>query len=529
MMSRRSKSAVLVGFQDQGNLGLGYLASVLQVNGFSCSIVDIGRGPDAILSEIRSSEPLVVGFSLIFQYYLPQYAALAGFLRSRGIECHFTIGGHFPSLWPEKTLDAISELDSVVRFEGEETLLDLMHRLDRCQQWRNIPGIAYVRQGNIVKNSLRPLVSNLDELPYPYRTSFTNSTLGRLTQPVLATRGCPRDCAFCSIREFYSQAPGKRVRRRSPANVADEISALHHDHGVSIFLFQDDDFPVIGNAGRRWVSSFIEELESRKLIGQIVWKISCRVDEIDFELFTQMKNAGLYLVYLGIESGNSEGLRTLNKQVTIDEIVTAVSQLKQMGLMYAYGYMLFDPGSTFSSIRENARFLSRLIGDGSAPTVFCKMLPYAGTAVFDSLAASGRLRGTTAQPDYDFLDPALDEYYRSLDRSMRQWVHGKESVSHNLSAALHETAVIRSLFPPLAGIRPYEAVLRKLTKKANNLVLSAIHQSSTVFETRREFPFSAEVMDRKAQKFIGEIIDRRNTFILRNQDQMLASIDSKAG
>ncbi len=193
-----------------------------------------------------------------------------------------TVGGHYPSLRHEQILNQIPELDSVVLFEGEQTLLDLANSLSEGNSdWRQTEGIAYRENDRIVLNPLRPLIPDLDKVPFPHRTFGASKTLGKEIQPVLATRGCPRNCAFCSIREFYGRALGKLVRRRSPVNVVREMRELYEEENVSIFLFQDDDFPLIGKAGHRWVYDFITELKHQRLVGNVIWKISCRVDEID--------------------------------------------------------------------------------------------------------------------------------------------------------------------------------------------------------------------------------------------------------
>ena len=304
------------------------------------------------------------------------------------------------------------------------------------------------------------------------------------------------------------------------------MKVLHEDNDVSIFLFQDDDFPVFGNAGNRWVTSFIEELDRNGLTGKVAWKISCRVDEIDATLFAKMQGAGLYSVYLGIESGTADGLKTLNKQVSTDDILQALATLKQLGIMFAYGFMLFDPGSTFDSVRANARFLNQIVGDGSAPVVFCKMLPYAGTPISETLETAGRLRGTIVQPDYDFLDPVLDEFYSKLNTALNAWVYGEDAVSHYLNLAWHEVAIIKRLFPPVKNLERYEIDLRDLTHQSNKRVLAAVELSASAFEREHEFPLCTQTLDVQAAKTVKRMLECRNAFVQLNQDRMLASLRS---
>ena len=91
-------NAILIGFQEQGNLGVGYVASMLSRSGCAVRILDFHDTRESILDTIRSAKPALVGFSLIFQYYVPQFRALAAYLRDNGIACHFCVGGHYPSL-----------------------------------------------------------------------------------------------------------------------------------------------------------------------------------------------------------------------------------------------------------------------------------------------------------------------------------------------------------------------------------------------------------------------------------------------
>ena len=213
----KNTSAVLIGFQEQGNLGIGYIAATLAQRGFTVRVLDFRERQEFILDTIRTVKPALVGFSLIFQYYTPKFSEMASYLRDRGVACHFCAGGHYPSLRYENVLRDVPELNSVIRFEGELTVLELMECLAEGRDWHAVEGIAYRDGDRCVVNPPRPLVSDLDTLPFPARPLESALTvLGKKAAPILASRGCSRDCAFCSIRQFYGQAPGKKVRRPEP-------------------------------------------------------------------------------------------------------------------------------------------------------------------------------------------------------------------------------------------------------------------------------------------------------------------------
>ena len=522
-----SRPIMLVGFQHQGNLGLGYLTSVLRKYGYSVQVVDIEQSADEILATALELKPLLIGFSLIFQFFIERYAELLRGLRLSGIDCHFTMGGHFPSLSYQQTLELVPELDSVVRFEGEMTLVELADAISSGRDWQDIQGIAYRRDDKVMATPARALLEDLDQLPYPERNYEPEAVLGRSIMPILASRGCARTCSFCSIHTFYRAAPGRIVRTRKPAEVVREMRSLHEDRGITIFLFQDDDFPLFGVVWRRWAREFVAELHRNELPGKVIWKINCRADAVDRELFIAMRDAGLYLVYMGLESGSEQGLETLHKQINVEQNIRAVEILKSIGLMFEYGFMLLDPSSTFASVRENLSFLRTILADGCLPVTFCRMLPYDGTPIKDELVRTGRLRGDVCNPDYDFLDPRLHEFYEGLRTvvDVMGWVHGYQGLTTQLNWAWHEVATMQRLFPALPGMSRYEKTLRGVTKRSNDLLLQVVEDLSYVFSDGSENRWDPDQVQQAREGFIAELLKARDGFVYRHQTILLAALE----
>lgn len=523
-----TKPVVLIGFQNQGNLGIGYLAATLMRRGYQVKVLDFEDHPEQILTAIQTDVPIVVGFSLIFQFYLPRFRALMRYLRDHGVHCHFTIGGHFPSLSHERTLELIPEVDSVVRFEGELTLLELTEALLHEREWHNLAGIAYRKGERIIANPLRPLLDDLDALPFPHRQYEPTLVLGQKTIPILASRGCSRTCSFCSIHMFYRAVPGRIVRIRKTSEVVREMQSLHREKGISIFLFQDDDFPLFGPSWRRWALSFVEELHKQDLVGKIIWKISCRADVVERELFSILRDAGLYLVYMGLESGSEEGLDVLHKEITVDQNLKAVDTLKSLGLMWEFGFMLFDPSSTFESIRENVKFLRGIVDDGSVAATFCKMLPYDGTPIKDVLMKEGRFNGDVCNPDYDFLDPRIALYYQAIGSMMGKWVNGPTCVAAMINHAWHEVFVMERLFSPSASLADYKASLSALTKFSNELLFSVVEELATGLQQNGgelpEYP----ALDGNRERILSVLVDQRNQFVYENQSWLMKTASGQA-
>lgn len=525
-----SRSVVLVGFAREGNLGLGYLAATLSDRGYHVEVIDFEDTHEHVLEVVRRRDPVLVGFSLIFQFYVHRFEALARYLREHGVRCHFTIGGHFPSLSPRETLALVPQLDSVVRFEGEITLLELVDRLSLDRDWRDVDGLVFLDGGSLMETPARTLIGDLDELPHPHRTVQMRAILGRNSAQLLASRGCARTCSFCSIHLFYRTAPGKVVRTRRPAEVAREMRMLYDEHGATVLLFQDDDFPIFGRAWHRWARELLDEIGKQDLIGRVLWKINCRADAVDPELLGEMRDAGLYLVYLGLESGSEEGLRTLNKGITVQQNILAVDTLKELGILFDFGFMMLEPSSTFESILDNVAFLRRIVGDGSAAAEFCRMIPYDGTPIKDELARAGRLRGDVLAPDYDFLDPRLQRFFHEVNEALNVtgWIHGLQALSPQLKFAWAEVAILERLMGELDGLPEYRERLREITAAGNEVLFDVVEQLVGVCRDGRAMTASRAALAASSREYVRRLVGQRDAFVLANQDALLAALEPVA-
>lgn len=468
---------LLVGYDNQENLGLRSILAYLRSKGCKADLVPANGGVEdpTVIDAIVARPATIVGFSIIFQYSTSEFQRLLATLRQRGVRSHFTAGGHFPSLKPQVVLDLIPELDSVVRYEGEEVFYELLNMVDQPDRWVDIGSLAFRRTGQVILNPVRPLVEDLNTLPRIVRDQAPRFTsTGVSMASILGSRGCPFNCSFCTIRQFY-EAPGGELRRlRSPEAVVDEMADLHQARGVRMFVFQDDDFPV-RTPGNTWLPAFHSALEAKGLVGELFFKISCRVDDINARTLEAMVKHGLIAIYFGIESGNSLGLSILNKQVSVRQNLESIELVKQYDLALAAGFMLFDPASTFASVRENINFLRHIGDDGFYPVNFCKMLPYAGTPIEHTLQKVGRLKGTLEQPDYALLDPELDSYAFIIQQIFSQRNFSGDGLQVALQEANFNERLNRAvgLADPSVNLRPK---LTELIQQANQVAIRTLEQ-----------------------------------------------------
>lgn len=450
---RAAAPILLVGYEDRDNLGLRYLLSSLSAAGFRAEIVRFSADPSPIVARALREPPLLIGFSMIFQYMAPDFGRVIAALRAAGVGCHVTTGGHYPSFDWDEVLRGIPGLDSVVRFEGEETLVELAGRLAAGQVWTDVAGIAFRDADAPRTNPLRAPRDDLDQLPWPDRTTFDYESERLPTAAILGSRGCPWDCTFCSIRPFYEAQGGPLRRFRAPAAIVEEMVALHRDRGIALFLFQDDDFLAGGRKAQGWARAIADGLVAAGLAGRVAWKMSCRSNEVDEATLAHLMRGGLTHVYMGVEAGDPDDLEDMRKRMRPDAHFAAAAILRRLGLSFDFGFMLLQPYSTIVRVRNNIDFLRRFVGDGYAVAGFCRMLPYAGTPTKERLVAEGRLLGTAFQPDYRFLDPKLDLFYAWMVETFHERNFTDRGLSHVFRAALFEARLQLATNPMPPGIR----------------------------------------------------------------------------
>jgi anaerobic magnesium-protoporphyrin IX monomethyl ester cyclase len=491
--------ALLVGAEELENLSTRYLAAVLRQHGYSVELVAFSSTEDkeAVLRRAQLAQPRLIGLSVIFQYRAPEFLALASELRRILPEAHITMGGHFPTFAARELLRDFQVLDSVVRGEGELTLLELVEKLDTPAVWDDILGLSFRRAGHLVDNPLRALITKLDDLPFPVRDTPPQHHLGVGYSPVLGSRGCYRDCAFCSIRSFYGAslkaAPrqghvgsqGKIQRFRSVPDLVDEMEMLYHRFGVRFFVFNDDEWFPAGQARYARVANLEAELRRRRL--ELIMSIKCRADDVETDLFRRLLDMGVVRAYVGVESGSDHSLQTLNKRTTVVQNRHALEVLHQVGMLADFGLIIFDPDSTVEDIRANLDFLHDMGGDGQAPLSFGRMEVYAGTPILDRLQGEGRLAGNYLAWNYTISDPRVEMLWRLMIATMRHRQYDNRGLGKQCSAAYYELMIYKYLhtdrFDPALG-----EALRDIVSRVNNHSLS-------IFEEMFDFTLREDIRD----------------------------------
>lgn len=360
-------------------LGLCYLASVLEKNNYPVKIIDgIAEkiNEAELLRQIGIYRPRVVGITLpTVSFY--KAAQLARSIKLNFKDILIVVGGPHASAIPSKTLLDCDSFDIAVFGEGEHTFLEIIDNYEAGSLHYNInriKGVSYRDNGQVFMNPPRPLIENLDTLPYPARHLLkdinlynTNFSIGEKKPLVhmIPSRGCPFECIFCSQSVF-----GRKWRCFSAEYIVNEIEFLIKQNSINTVQFQDDLFALYPER----VINFCHLLKAKKI--KVSWNLSSRVDIIDENLFGIMHDAGCNIVYFGIESGDDDILKILKKGHSIHQVKSAVKAAKRAGLKVHGSFMLGNPGETKQTIKNTIKFALSLPLDAAS---FFITAPYPDT------------------------------------------------------------------------------------------------------------------------------------------------------
>ncbi|KAB2947085.1 MAG: radical SAM protein [Candidatus Methanoperedens sp.] len=356
-------------------LGLGYLASVLRESGISVSILDgTFMLPEELIKRAQELSPGVVGIYCMVTMR-DNALKVARALGNRPDKPLLVAGGPFPTSEPGKFLE---DFDVVVLREGEQTMLELVKRHLAGKELAGIKGIALMDDSGIMKMDLREYIENIDSIPHPARDLFENrkymkyweKKFGYSCTPVITTRGCPYNCDYCARPVF-----GNHYRERSFQDVIGEVEEVL-ELGYGRVWFSDDVFTL----NKERIMKLCNEIKRRRLV--FTWDCLCRVDNVDFELFKNMREAGCARVLFGIESGDNGVLSMLNKRFTVTEAQNAVMMAKKAGIEVGTFFMVGYPGETEETILRTIRFSTRLPSDYLSYTL---PYPLPGTGLYKKL------------------------------------------------------------------------------------------------------------------------------------------------
>lgn len=344
------------------------------------------------------------------------------------------LGGAHPSVLYESSLKKTGA-DYVVIGEGEETFSELVRFLESGgKNPENIQGLVFQSEnGDIVRTPGRPLIKNLDDMPFPDRESLFRKETYRPDDfsMIMTSRGCPFNCAFCSsIWE-------RRVRYRSVPNIMDEIQYLVGRFKTRNIYFKDDTFTL----SRKRVLDFCDQLEAANL--DINWECLTRIELVDEEIVKRMRQTGMNSLKIGIETGSQRLLYATNKNITLNHIRRGAEILNRLNQKWSAFFMLGYPDETEEEIKMSLNLIEEI-----QPTYVSMSIlaPYPGCQYYYELEKMGVLGEDTNWNLYDpfslYANVNLKmsrEHFQSVARATMRFVD-----RYNERAARKQARVIQS-------------------------------------------------------------------------------------
>lgn len=369
---------------------------------------------EELLREIRLYKPAFAGiYSTAFGWSRAKKTAAD--IKNIDRDIVTCVGGPYPIAMQEQCLlDYGAEyIDAAVTGEGELTVPEMLARLEERQSFAGVKGVVFRKRGLVLKNAPRPLIEDLDLIPFPARELLGDinryvpppATYRRKPVAVMMTsRGCTRRCIYCFQLDKSRQSG---VRYRSVENVLAEID-LCLRQGFREIKFLDDTFA----ADYDRAIQIAREIKARRL--NFTWFVSACVNQVDKPLLKALKEAGCWAILFGAESGVQKNLNTVKKGITLAQTEKAVRMAKEVGLKVTASFMFGIPGETFEDGLETIDFACKLSPDIAN---FHAIVPFPGTELYDEVNRYGHISNDLS--DFTYQGAAFVPYTMTKEEIVR--------------------------------------------------------------------------------------------------------------
>lgn len=346
-------------------IGLYSVAAVLKDNGCDADILNWHNKKDKtfeIETILKEQQPGWIGFSVM---HANRWGAVdtARIAKRLNPYVRIVFGGPGATFLWEFFLKNFPEIDYIIPGEGEHVFLDLVRTVDKGGNPESVRGIAFSRNGKVIRTEAAEPVRDLDTLPVPAKYYQY--------QHVTSARGCAWQCTFCGSPKFW----GGRVRLRPPQHFVRELSLLY-EKGICFFYFSDDTFTIKKDRVIEICQRIIEK-------GMMIsWFAISRVDCIDEEMLYWMRKAGCIQISFGIESGSEKIRKRLGKKLSSDQIRKAFEMTTGFGILSRAYFIYGSPGETRETIQETIDLMMEI---KPLSAIFYILDLFPGTSLYENL------------------------------------------------------------------------------------------------------------------------------------------------
>jgi len=352
-------------------LGISILAAWLERSGHEARLKDDSIDDlDTIRKDLEWAD--VIGISSLTPN--ARRARELGLICKEEFDKPVILGGPHPTTNPEFFLGP-GAADVCVQGEGDLTLLELLDVIHEPAKWEQVQGITFLRDGQQVATPRRPLLKDMNEVPWPAYHLWDIPRYMKLMinpgVPLITSRGCPYACTFCD-----AEMTPRQYRAMSPTATVDLIEHIVKTYDPPQLSLVDDLFTI----QRKRVIETCKEIVRRDLF--VEWVCESRVDTMDFEMLRWLRKAGCVKIYYGLESGSARMLTTMKKGVTPEKVKLGAQLNRQIGMYFKFFLLYGFPEDT----SEDHRLTEELIRATRPDAVCCAILqPIPGTEVYEQL------------------------------------------------------------------------------------------------------------------------------------------------
>lgn len=358
-----------------------------------------GFSPAQVAEQAQGWRPDLIGLSAV-SFTMPDVLDQVVACKRALPDIPVWLGGLQPFLYPQETL-ALPGIDGLVLGEGEYPLAGLLKHFGDIGALRQVSGLYFFHDGELIDAGVAAPIDNLDELPQPAYDLLEPHLYGSVltdAQPVaiaVTSRGCPYQCSFCS-----RSVTGKRFRAHGADYVVASFELIKKSGFASVLVY-DEVFTI----DRQRVRDICAGLQEQGF--DLPWMIRATVNSVDEELLAELARAGCEWITFGIESGSARVIKRLNKPVDLDKALSVFAAARRHGLKTLAYFMIGNPEETEEELAATEKYMQRLDPDMVHVAVYTM---YPATKLYDEALASGLLprdvwRDFAANPTTGFVPP----------------------------------------------------------------------------------------------------------------------------
>ena len=430
-------------------IGLAYIAAVLEKANYAVQILDCpGAAPhqvqhtadgrfnvrglkeQEVISRIDSKTD-IIGISILFSQEWPYIRDLINKIRVAFPFASIVAGGEHVTAMPDYTLNDCRAIDYLICGEGEAAMLEFVYKLRHGQCVQGIKGLSWREHNAIVQTGVSPRLANIEQMPWPswhlidlepyFQPFYTMGISCGRNIAMVATRGCPYQCTFCSSPSMWTT----RYMMRTVNDVVDEIEYNIKTYAVNSIDFYD----LTAIVKREWILDFTKELKRRRM--NIVWQLpsGTRSEALDAQVVRELSETGCRLLVFAPESGSERILKMIKKRINLANMIDSIRAAIGRGIVLKINFVIGFPDEKRLDIFKTLALAWKFAWMGAADCNISVFSPYPGSELFEQLNREGGLPKITDS----FFESLITQFDCTISKTVCKYVGAMEMLLYRLA------------------------------------------------------------------------------------------------